>query len=44
VHPELAALYEREKGKGNRNRGTLAVRESSWHICSLLIATNETLI
>jgi transposase len=24
-HPELAALYEREKGKGNRNRGTLAV-------------------
>jgi len=24
-HPELAAVYEREKDKGNRNRGTLAV-------------------
>lgn len=24
-HPELALLYEREKEKGNRNRGTLAV-------------------
>ena len=24
-HPELAALYEREKQKGHRNRGTLAV-------------------
>jgi hypothetical protein len=24
-HPELALVYEREKQKGNRNRGTLAV-------------------
>ena len=32
-HPELAALYEREKQKGHRNRGTLArLREKSWLI------------
>jgi transposase len=38
-HPELAALYEREKQKGHRNRGTLAVARK---IVAYLLAVDRS--
>ena len=40
--PELALVYEREKQKANRNRGTLAVARRWWPICLLWTAVSET--
>jgi len=38
-HPELALLYEREKQKANRNRGTLAVARK---IVAYLLAVDRS--
>ena len=38
-HPELALLYEREKQKANRNRGTLAVARK---IAAYLLAVDRS--